>query len=65
LLEELHDYSRDGLAKIRVVRDPFRLNDLVVLAAKRKFSRTGDVHFLSERAVPGKTLQDSAASRMR
>jgi hypothetical protein len=40
LLEELHDYSRDGLAKISVVGDPFRLDDLVVLAGKRKFARS-------------------------
>src|SRR6266436_6345763 len=42
LLEELHDYSRDGLAKISVVGDPFRPDDLVVPAGKRKLPRSGD-----------------------
>ena len=41
LLEELHDYTRDGLAKISVVGDPFRLDDLVAPAGKRKFASPG------------------------
>jgi hypothetical protein len=60
LLEELHNYSRDGLAKFSVVGDPFRLDDLVVLAGKRKFPGSGDVHFLGERTAHTKIHFDLA-----